>query len=124
MLHYRGTFHRHPRIPLLQNNVKHVIILGGNKSQQIDSNIFYLGKMRSVNTLKYACKVIFHVNRNGSNSFCNDYKPFNLHMKQNAFTMPLVEDVLSQLGNFKKKILWICRTTSSRKRWHRNIKEN
>jgi hypothetical protein len=44
MLHYKGAFHRHPRIPSLQNNVKHVIILGGNKSQQIDSNIVFWAK--------------------------------------------------------------------------------
>ncbi len=118
MLDYRGAFHRHPRIPSLQNNVKHVIILRGNKIQQIDSKKNYLGKMRSANTLKYACKIIFHVKRHGHSSFCNDYKPFNLHVKRDVLTMSLVEDVLSQLGNLKKKIAWIYRATSSRKGWH------
>lgn len=72
--------------------------------------------MRSTNTLKYACKVILYVKKDGNISFCNDYKPFNLHVKQDALTMSLVEDVLSQLGNLKKK--WICKTTSSRKGWN------
>ncbi len=78
----------------MQNNVKHVIILRGNKIQQIDSKKNYLGKMRSANTLKYACKIIFHVKRHGHSSFCNDYKPFNLHVKRDVLTMSLVEDVL------------------------------
>jgi hypothetical protein len=37
-------------------------------------------------------------------------------VKRDALTMSLVEDILSQLGNLKKK--WICKTTSSKKGWH------
>jgi hypothetical protein len=56
-----------------------------------------LGKMRPSNSA-YACRVTLPIKRDGSRRFCGDYRPLNLQTRRDAFPMPLVEDVISQLG--------------------------
>ncbi len=56
-----------------------------------------LGKMRP-NNLAYACCVTLPVKKDGSRRFCGDYRPLNLQTQRNSFPMPLVENVISQLG--------------------------
>ncbi len=56
-----------------------------------------LGKMRPSNSA-YACRVTLHVKKDGSRRFCGDYIPLNLQTRRDSFPMPLVEDVISQLG--------------------------
>jgi len=60
-----------------------------------------LGKMRPSDS-KYACRVTLPVKKDGSRRFCGDYRPFNLQTRRDSFPMPLVEDVISQLG----KLVW------------------
>jgi hypothetical protein len=47
---------------------------------------------------KYAYKVTLPVKKDGSLQFCGDYRPLNLQTHQDSFPMPLVKDVLTQLG--------------------------
>ncbi len=56
-----------------------------------------LGKMRPSNSA-YACRVTLPVKKDGSRRFCGDYRPLNLQTRRDSFPMPLVEDVISQLG--------------------------
>jgi putative transposase len=56
-----------------------------------------LGKMRPNNSA-YACQVTLPVKKDGSRRFCGDYRPLNLQTRRDSFPMPLVEDVISQLG--------------------------
>ncbi len=56
-----------------------------------------LGLMRPSNST-YAYRVTLHVKRDGSRRFCGDYRPLNLQTQRDSFPMPLVEDVISQLG--------------------------
>jgi len=56
-----------------------------------------LGKMRPSNS-EYACRVTLPVKKDGSMRFCGDYRPLNLQTRRDSFPMPLVEDVISQLG--------------------------
>jgi hypothetical protein len=56
-----------------------------------------LGKMRPSNSA-YACRVTLPVKKDGSKRFCGDYRPLNLQTRRDSFPMPLVEDVISQLG--------------------------
>ncbi len=56
-----------------------------------------LGKMRPSNST-YACRVILPVKKDGSRRFCEDYRPLNLQTRRDSFPMPLVEDIISQLG--------------------------
>jgi len=56
-----------------------------------------LGKMRPSNSA-YACRVTLPVKRDGSRRFYGDYRPLNLQTRRDAFPMPLVDDVISQLG--------------------------
>jgi predicted aspartyl protease len=56
-----------------------------------------LGKMRPSNSA-YACRVTLPVKRDGSRRFYGDYRPLNLQTRRDAFPMPLVYDVISQLG--------------------------
>ncbi len=57
-----------------------------------------LGKMRPSNSA-YTCRVTLPVKKDGSRRFCGDYRPLNLQTRRDSFPMPLVEDVISQLGN-------------------------
>jgi hypothetical protein len=56
-----------------------------------------LGKMKSSNS-EYACRVTLPMKKDGSMRFCGDYRPLNLQTRRDSFPMPLVEDVISQLG--------------------------
>jgi len=56
-----------------------------------------LGKMRPSNS-EYACRVILPVKKDGSRRFCGDYRPLNAQTRRDMFPMPLVEDVINQLG--------------------------
>jgi hypothetical protein len=49
-------------------------------------------------TSKYAYRVTLPVKKDGSWKFYGDYKPLNLQTHQDSFPMPLVKDVLTQLG--------------------------
>ncbi len=51
------------------------------------------------NMLKYAYMVTFLVKKDGSHKFsCGDYYPLNQQTQKNVFPIPLVDDVLTQLG--------------------------
>jgi hypothetical protein len=56
-----------------------------------------LGKMRASDSA-YACRVTLPVKKDGSRRFCGDYRPLNLQTRRDSFPMPLVDDVISQLG--------------------------
>jgi len=56
-----------------------------------------LGKMRPNNS-KYAYRVTLLVKKDGSRRFCGDYRPLNVQTRRDMFPMPLVEDVIDQLG--------------------------
>jgi len=56
-----------------------------------------LGKMRPSDS-EYACQVTLPVKKDGSRRFYGDYRPLNLQTRRDSFPMPLVEDVISQLG--------------------------
>jgi hypothetical protein len=56
-----------------------------------------LGKMKPSDS-EYACRVTLPVKRDGSRRFYGDYWPLNLQTRRDSFPMPLVEDVISQLG--------------------------
>jgi hypothetical protein len=47
---------------------------------------------------EYACRVTLPVKKDGNIRFCGDYRPLNLQTRRDSFPMPLVEDVISQLG--------------------------
>jgi len=56
-----------------------------------------LDKMRPSN-YEYACCVTLPVKRDGSRCFFGDYRPLNMQTCWDSFPMPLVDDVISQLG--------------------------
>jgi len=56
-----------------------------------------LGKMK-LSDPEYACHVTLPVKKDGSRQFCGDYRPLNLQTRRDSFPMPLVDDVISQLG--------------------------
>ncbi len=64
--------------------------------RQIDV-LVELGKMKP-NDSEYACRVTLPVKRDGSRRFCGDYRPLNKQIRRDAFPMPLVDNVISQLG--------------------------
>jgi len=64
--------------------------------RQIDAQVD-LGKMRPSNS-EYACWVTLPVKKDGSRHFCGDYWPLNAQTRRDMFLMPLVEDVIDQLG--------------------------
>ncbi len=64
--------------------------------RQIDA-LVDLGKMRP-NSSEYACRVTLPVKKDGSRRFCGDYWPLNAQTHRDMFPMPLVEDVIDQLG--------------------------
>jgi hypothetical protein len=65
--------------------------------RQIDA-LVELGKMKPSNS-EYACRVTLHVKKDGSRRFCGDYRPLNAQIRRDSFPMPLVEDVIDQLGD-------------------------
>ncbi len=56
-----------------------------------------LGKMRPSDS-EYAYRVTLPVKKDGSMRFCGEYRPLNLQTRRDSFPMPLVEDVIFQLG--------------------------
>jgi hypothetical protein len=56
-----------------------------------------LGKMRA-NDSAYACRVTLPVKKDGSRQFCGNYRPLNLQTRRDSCPMPLVDDVIFQLG--------------------------
>ncbi len=56
-----------------------------------------LGKMK-LNNFEYACHVTLPIKRDGSRRFCGDYRPLNMQTRRDSFPLPLVDDVISQLG--------------------------
>jgi len=65
--------------------------------RQINTSV-ELGKMRPSSS-EYACRVILLVKKDGSRRFCGDYRPLNAQTRCDSFLMPLVEDVIDQLGS-------------------------
>jgi hypothetical protein len=64
--------------------------------RQIDE-LVDLGKMKPSNS-EFACRVTLPVKKDGSRRFCRDYRPLNAQTRRDMFPMPLVEDVIDQLG--------------------------
>jgi hypothetical protein len=58
-----------------------------------------LGKMRK-NALQYTCRVTLPMKKDGSQRFCGDH-PLNYQIRRDSFPMPLIKDVLNQLGHSK-----------------------
>ncbi len=50
------------------------------------------------NNFEYACCVNLPLKKDGSRRFCGDYQPFNTQTHWDSFPMPLVDDVINQLG--------------------------
>ncbi len=65
--------------------------------RQIDA-LVELGKMRH-NNFEYAYRVTLPVKKDGSRRFYGDYIPLNAQTRRDSFPMPLVEDVIDQLGS-------------------------
>jgi len=65
--------------------------------KQIDV-LVKLGKMKPSSS-KYACWVTLPAKKDGSRQFCGNYRPLNAQTCRDSFPMPLMEDVISQLGN-------------------------
>ncbi len=65
--------------------------------RQIDA-LVELGKMRP-NNFEYAYRVTLPVKKDGSRHFCGDYMPLNAQTRRDSFPMPLVEDMIDQLGS-------------------------
>ncbi len=57
------------------------------------------------NTLEYVCKVTLLIKKDGSRLFYGNYRPLNMQTQKDAYPMPLIEDVLSQLGFAKNGFL-------------------
>jgi hypothetical protein len=64
--------------------------------RQIDV-LVELGKMKPSDS-EYAYRVTLPVKKDGSRRFCGDYRPLNLQTRRDSFPMPLVDNVISQLG--------------------------
>jgi len=64
--------------------------------RQIDA-LVNLGKMRPSNS-EYACRVTLPMKKDGNRRFCGDYRSLNAQTRRDMFPMPLVEDVIDQLG--------------------------
>jgi hypothetical protein len=64
--------------------------------KQIDA-LVELGKMKPSNS-EYACRITLPVKKDGSRRFCGDYRSLNAQTRCDSFSMPLVEDVIDQLG--------------------------
>jgi hypothetical protein len=70
---------------------------GAEVKRQIDA-LVELGKMKPSSS-EYACHVTLLVKKDGSMRFCWDYRPLNVQTQRDSFPMPLVEDVIDQLGS-------------------------
>jgi hypothetical protein len=57
-----------------------------------------LGKLKN-NDSEYACKVSPPLKRDGIMQFCGDYITLNMQTKRDSFQMPLIDDVISQMGS-------------------------
>ncbi len=51
-----------------------------------------------VSFLKYVFKVMLLVEKDGNTHFCGDYCPLNTQTHMDVYPMPLIDDVLSQMG--------------------------
>jgi len=51
------------------------------------------------NNSEYACRVTLPVKKDGNMCFYGDYRPLNAQTRRDSFPMPLVEDVIDQLGS-------------------------
>jgi hypothetical protein len=49
--------------------------------------------------LEYANKVTLPMQKDGNKGFCDDYRPLNSQTWKDAYPMPLIDDVLSQMGS-------------------------
>ena len=56
-----------------------------------------IGKMRP-NKSKYAAKVTLSPKEDGNRRFCGDYRLLNMQTRKDSFPMPLISDVINQLG--------------------------
>jgi hypothetical protein len=61
----------------MQNHTQSIMFLGISKGEKTNDVLVTLGKMKP-NMFEYACKVILHVNKDGSCQLCGDYRLFNL----------------------------------------------
>jgi hypothetical protein len=59
-----------------------------------------LGKMKNSDS-GYACRVSLHIKRDGNRWFCGDYIPLNMQTKGYSFPMPLIDDILFQMGSIQ-----------------------
>jgi hypothetical protein len=59
-----------------------------------------LGKMCK-NASEYACRITLQMKKDGSQRFCGNYRPLNSQTRWDSFPMPLIKDVLDQLGHSK-----------------------
>ncbi len=59
-----------------------------------------LGKMCK-NASEYACRVTLPMKKDGSQRFWGNYCPLNSQTRWDSFPMPLIKDVLNQLGHSK-----------------------
>jgi hypothetical protein len=50
------------------------------------------------NFSKYACKVTLPIKKDGNECFCGNYRPLNTQMHRDAYPMPLIDDILNQMG--------------------------
>ncbi len=50
------------------------------------------------NSFDYTCKVTLPIKKDINHWFCGNHRPLNLQTRWDAFPMPLVDDVLMQLG--------------------------
>jgi hypothetical protein len=57
-----------------------------------------LGKMKN-SDFEYACRVSLPIKRDGNRQFCGDYRLLNMQTKRDSFPMPLIDDVLFQMGS-------------------------
>jgi hypothetical protein len=49
-------------------------------------------------SLEYACKLTLTMEKDGNKCFCGDYRPLNIQTLKDAYLMPLIDDVWSQMG--------------------------
>jgi hypothetical protein len=64
--------------------------------RQIDA-LVDLGKMKP-SISEYACRVTLPIKKDGNRRFCGDYRPLNAQTHRDMFPMPLIEDVIDQMG--------------------------